>query len=70
LTESQPELRNRLAATLQQWRDRQLAYYHYPQYYRRYFPPAPPHPSHLRLSAQTAPPPLHQTRSATVSQSN
>ncbi|MBS0211331.1 MAG: sulfatase-like hydrolase/transferase [Planctomycetes bacterium] len=24
------------------WRERQLAYYHYPAYYRRYYPPSPP----------------------------
>ena len=42
LSNSHFALSAQLAATLQQWRERQLAYYHYPQFYRRYFPPAPP----------------------------
>lgn len=37
-----PVLAERLRTVLSTWRERQLAYYHYPTYYQRYFPPVPP----------------------------
>lgn len=40
----EPALAARLRAALQAWRARQLAYYHYPFYYQRYYPPRPPAP--------------------------
>ena len=42
LRSDQPELAAELAQVLGEWRRRQLAYYHYPQYYGRYSPPLPP----------------------------
>lgn len=42
LREDKLELTAELARVLDQWRQRQLAYYHYPQYYGRYLPPQPP----------------------------
>jgi arylsulfatase A-like enzyme len=42
LSGDKPELAAELAQLLAQWRQRQLAYYHYPQYYGRYSPPRPP----------------------------
>jgi len=39
---SHPAERARLQAVLQLWRTRQLAYYHYPMYYTRFYPPSPP----------------------------
>ena len=41
-TASRPDLARRLRNTLKQWRDRQLAYYHFPAYYLSYYPPPPP----------------------------
>ncbi len=41
-TAEQPELAASLADVLARWRRRQLAYYHYPQYYGRFYPPRPP----------------------------
>ena len=41
LRDDMPELAVELAQTLSEWRRRQLAYYHYPQYYGRYSPPRP-----------------------------
>ena len=38
----EPALAARLRAALRAWRARQLAYYHYPFYYQRYYPPRPP----------------------------
>lgn len=70
LSASQPTLRSVLATTLQQWRDRQLAYYHYPQFYRRYFPPAPPHVKGLQPSVRLSAPQHFQTRSAAESPAN
>jgi arylsulfatase A-like enzyme len=40
--EAEPLLGDRLRSTLADWRARQLAYYHYPQYYLRFYPPQPP----------------------------
>ncbi len=37
-----PRLAGRLRQTLQTWRQRQLAYYHYPQYYNSFYPPSAP----------------------------
>ncbi len=37
-----PELARTLQRALVHWREQQLAYYHYPMYYRSYFPPSPP----------------------------
>ena len=37
-----PELAQRLHRQLRTWRQNQLAYYHYPHYYGRYFPPRSP----------------------------
>ncbi len=37
-----PDIAARLRNALQTWRERQLAYYHYPIYYQSYFPPKPP----------------------------
>ncbi len=42
LAADQPALAAELAQALHDWRQRQLAYYHYPQYYGRYYPPSPP----------------------------
>lgn len=42
LRSDKPELVAELAQVLSEWRQRQLAYYHYPQYYGRYSPPRPP----------------------------
>jgi arylsulfatase A-like enzyme len=42
LLATQPQLAGRLQQLLQQWRQQQLAYYHFPLYYLNYFPPAPP----------------------------
>ena len=42
LAADRPELAAELAQFLHDWRQRQLAYYHYPQYYGRYYPPRPP----------------------------
>ena len=44
LRTDKPEMAAELAQVLGQWRRRQLAYYHYPQYYGRYSPPRPPSP--------------------------
>ncbi len=38
----QPALAAQLRECLDAWRQRQLAYYHFPAYYLNYFPPAPP----------------------------
>jgi arylsulfatase A-like enzyme len=37
-----PQLADSLRRVLATWRRRQLAYYRFPMYYERYFPPAPP----------------------------
>jgi hypothetical protein len=37
-----PALAEQLRRALFNWRQRQLAYYHFPFYYRQFFPPAPP----------------------------
>ena len=37
-----PDLSDALQKQLIQWRDRQLAYYHFPKYYRNFYPPKPP----------------------------
>ena len=50
----------RLRQVLLTWRQRQLAYYHYPMYYQYYFPPRPP-----RLSS--APTMVEPSTSATAS---
>lgn len=42
LLPTQPQLADRLRSVLTQWRHQQLAYYHFPAYYLRYFPPPPP----------------------------
>ena len=42
LTARRPELAQTLREVLQTWRRRQLAYYQFPMYYERYFPPMPP----------------------------
>jgi len=42
LLQRQPRLANALRETLQIWRRRQLAYYRFPTYYERYYPPLPP----------------------------
>lgn len=42
LAAERPKLAAELAQVLHEWRQRQLAYYHYPQYYGRYYPPRPP----------------------------
>ena len=44
LSARRPELTQRLHEVLQTWRQRQLAYYQFPMYYERYFPPLPPTP--------------------------
>jgi hypothetical protein len=38
----QPDLADRLRATLAAWRAQQLAYYAFPFYYENYYPPPPP----------------------------
>ncbi len=42
LSAEQPKLTTYLQRTLNQWRNRQLAYYHFPNYYTKAFPPKPP----------------------------
>ncbi|MCA9150469.1 MAG: sulfatase [Planctomycetales bacterium] len=42
LIDTQRDLADELREVLSQWRSRQLAYYHYPNYYLSYFPPQPP----------------------------
>jgi arylsulfatase A-like enzyme len=42
LSTRQPELTQSLRHVLETWRRRQLAYYGFPMYYERYFPPLPP----------------------------
>jgi arylsulfatase A-like enzyme len=42
LIDEQPTLAAQLRAVLMRWREQQLAYYHFPAYYLKYFPPRPP----------------------------
>jgi arylsulfatase A-like enzyme len=42
LVQQQPQLADSLRQILETWRRRQLAYYRFPMYYERYFPPSPP----------------------------
>lgn len=42
LITSEPRLARSLQTALDRWRDRQLAYYHYPHYYLHFYPPKPP----------------------------
>ncbi len=42
ISEDLPELATYLDKTLNKWRNRQLAYYHYPSYFTKSFPPKPP----------------------------
>ncbi len=42
LSRSQPALATQLRATLTRWRERQLAYYHFPAYYQVGYAPDPP----------------------------
>jgi hypothetical protein len=42
LVNERPRLAEKLGETLKTWRERQLAYYHFPIYYQRYYPPKPP----------------------------
>jgi arylsulfatase A-like enzyme len=42
LAQAKPELAGRLRDLIATWRRNQLAYYHFPQYYRNYYPPQPP----------------------------
>jgi arylsulfatase A-like enzyme len=42
LIETEEQLAKQLGDILVRWRKRQLAYYHYPQYYLSYYPPRPP----------------------------
>jgi arylsulfatase A-like enzyme len=42
LIDRKPRLAAQLRATLATWRAQQLAYYHFPQYYLKYYPPRPP----------------------------
>jgi hypothetical protein len=51
LLRSQPEMAKRLQGVLSLWRDGQLAYYHFPQYYLVSYPPDPPR---LQAPAQSA----------------
>ncbi len=44
LLQQQPGVAQLLREMLQTWRQRQLAYYQFPTYYERYFPPSPPAP--------------------------
>jgi len=37
-----PQIAQRLSQAVRDWRKRQLAYYHFPIYYRTHYPPAPP----------------------------
>ena len=40
--DTDPQLAQQLHEVLMEWRQRQLAYYHYPRYYGGYYPPRPP----------------------------
>ena len=42
LIDEQPDFAARLLQVLKTWRERQLAYYHFPNYYLNYYPPLPP----------------------------
>jgi len=42
LASEHTEIAGRLSQAVRGWRKRQLAYYHFPTYYRTYYPPAPP----------------------------
>ena len=42
ISAAQPKLVRYLDSTLNQWRNRQLAYYHFPSYFTKAFPPKPP----------------------------
>jgi arylsulfatase A-like enzyme len=50
LLAAEPELAKQLRRLVDQWRDQQLAYYHFPSYYLNYFPPRPPR---IRIDAGT-----------------
>lgn len=52
LRAERPELAEQLQQVLSTWRRRQLAYYTYPTYYERYYPPRPP--GWTKTTAQTA----------------
>lgn len=51
ISEEHPELTRELRSVLSAWRSRQLAYYHFPQYYLSSYPPAPPRVSAALLDA-------------------
>ncbi len=42
LIHGEPQLAKSLQTALERWRERQLAYYHYPHYYLHFYPPQPP----------------------------
>jgi arylsulfatase A-like enzyme len=51
VSESCPDLARELNDVLRTWRARQLAYYHFPQYYLAAYPPAPPRASDALVEA-------------------
>lgn len=51
VTEDYPELGQHLRDVLHAWRGRQLAYYHFPQYYLSAYPPQPPKASAALVQA-------------------
>jgi len=51
---SHPEIAAELSATLLKWRADQLAYYHFPTYYTRFYPPRPPIVQNGNESAKVA----------------
>lgn len=54
ISEANPELARELRDVLHSWRSRQLAYYHYPQYYLSAYPPQPPRASAALVHAAAA----------------
>ncbi len=55
LVEQRRQLADQLRATLTAWRERQLAYYHLPQYYLNFYPPRPPQFRRGAVVTQLAP---------------
>ena len=42
ISQQKPEMAQKLHQLLVEWRERQLAYYHFPEYYTRFYPPRSP----------------------------
>jgi arylsulfatase A-like enzyme len=55
LTSTEPELAKRMHTALTEWRSRQLAYYHFPQFYESGYPPSAPRLSLWDGAAESSP---------------